>query len=68
MMDNIPNLRLEVLIDYVLTKRNVWTTFHDNTISNPLVDLRSRIICQNRRLLLPMLHHDYGVQPEHDHD
>ena len=23
MMDNIPNLRLEVLIDYVLTKRNV---------------------------------------------
>ena len=25
MMDNIPNLRLEVLIDYVLTKRNVCT-------------------------------------------
>ena len=24
MMDNIPNLRLEVLIDYVLTKRNVY--------------------------------------------
>ena len=23
MMDNIPNFRLEVLIDYVLTKRNV---------------------------------------------
>ena len=25
MMDNIPNLRLEALIDYVLTKRNVCT-------------------------------------------
>ena len=25
MMDNIPNLRLKVLIDYVLTKRNVCT-------------------------------------------
>ena len=26
MMDNIPNLRFEVLIDYVLTKRNacIW--------------------------------------------
>ena len=27
MMDNIPNLRLEVLIDYVLTKRNVCSMF-----------------------------------------
>ena len=25
MIDNIPNLMLEVLIDYVLTKRNVCT-------------------------------------------
>jgi hypothetical protein len=26
MMDNIPNLRFEVLIDYVLAKRNVCMT------------------------------------------
>ena len=38
MMDNIPNLRLEVLIDYVLTKRNVCnavqTTFFFSCCAN----------------------------------
>ena len=53
MMDNIPNLRLEVLIDYVLTKRNVCIVYSINITSSRMRIIRDLtkdcILVQNQQ-------------------